>query len=57
MSGVIGALEEAVLNNPLDCLMDEEIETELLKLGLNFKNSNIASLSLSTCISRMYIFL
>jgi hypothetical protein len=33
MSGVIGALEEAVLNNPLDCLMDEEIETELLKFG------------------------
>ena len=33
MSGVIGALEEAVLNNPLDCLMDEEIEAELLKFS------------------------
>ena len=33
MAGVIGALEEAVLNNPLDFLMDEEIEAELLKFS------------------------
>jgi hypothetical protein len=33
MSGVIGALESAVLNNPLDALMDEEIETELIKFS------------------------
>ena len=33
MSGVIGALQEAVLNNPLDFLMGEEIEAELLKFS------------------------
>lgn len=31
MSGVIGALEEAVLDNPLDALTGEEIESELIK--------------------------
>jgi hypothetical protein len=31
MSSLIGALEHAVLNNPLDALTDEEIESELLK--------------------------
>jgi hypothetical protein len=33
MSGVIGALEQAVLSNPLDMLIEEEIETELLKFS------------------------
>lgn len=33
MSGVIGALEEAVLENPLDNLSNEEIETEILKFS------------------------
>ena len=33
MSGVIGALEQAVLSNPLDVLIEEEIETELLKFS------------------------
>lgn len=31
MSGVIGALEEAVLNNPLNVLTEDEIESELIK--------------------------
>lgn len=33
MSGVIGALEEAVLDNPLDSLSNEELETEILKFS------------------------
>jgi hypothetical protein len=33
MSGVIGALEQAVLSNPLDVLIEDEIETELLKFS------------------------
>ena len=33
MSGVIGALQEAVLENPLDSLSNEEIETEILKFS------------------------
>jgi hypothetical protein len=33
MSGVIGALESAVLNNPLDTIMEEEIETALVKFS------------------------
>lgn len=33
MSGVIGALEEAVLENPLDSLSNEELETEILKFS------------------------
>jgi hypothetical protein len=31
MSGVIGALQEAVLNNPLNSITDDEIEGELIK--------------------------
>lgn len=33
MSGVIGALEQAVLDNPLDSLGKEEIEIEILKFS------------------------
>ena len=33
MSGVIGALESAALGNPLDALMEEEIEAELIKFS------------------------
>jgi hypothetical protein len=33
MSGVIGALEDAVLSNPLDSLTSEELEVELLKFA------------------------
>lgn len=52
MSGVIGALQEAVLNNPLDFLMEEEIEAELLKFSSfcsiihNKKLNNVAVFSL-----------
>jgi len=31
MSGVIGALEDAVLNNPLNTLTEDEVECELIK--------------------------
>lgn len=31
MAGVIGALEQAVLDNPLDSLSSEEVESELIK--------------------------
>jgi len=33
MSGVIGALQDAVINNPLSSLTDEEIEFELIKFS------------------------
>ena len=33
MSGVIGALEQAVLDNPLDSLGKEEVEIEILKFS------------------------
>ncbi len=33
MAGVIGALEQAVLDNPLDFLSGEEIECELIKFN------------------------
>jgi len=32
-SGVIGALEQAVLSNPLDALIEDEIEAELVKFS------------------------
>lgn len=33
MSGVIGALEQAVLDNPLDALSGEEVESEIIKFS------------------------
>jgi len=52
MSGVIGALESAVLENPLDSLIEEEIEAELIKFSSfcsiihNKKLNNVAVFSL-----------
>lgn len=52
MSGVIGALEQAVLDNPLDSLAKEEIEVELIKFSSlcsilhNKKLNNVAIFSL-----------
>lgn len=52
MSGVIGALEQAVLDNPLDALSREEFESELIKFSSfcsiihNRKLNNIAIFSL-----------
>ena len=31
MAGVIGALEEAVINNPLNVLSEDELESELIR--------------------------
>jgi hypothetical protein len=33
MAGVISALEQAVLNNPLDVMIEDEIESELIKFS------------------------
>jgi hypothetical protein len=52
MSGVIGALEQAILDNPLDSLSYEEIEAELIKFSSfcsiihNKKLNNVAVFSL-----------
>lgn len=52
MSGVISALEDAVINNPLLSLMDEEVEADLLKFNSfcsimhNKKLNNVAVFSL-----------
>lgn len=52
MSGVIGALEQAVIDNPLKTLSEEEIESELIKFCSfcsiihNKKLNNIAVFSL-----------
>jgi len=52
MAGVIGALEDAVMSNPLDALSDEEIEVELIKFCSfcsiihNKKLNNVAVFSL-----------
>lgn len=52
MSGVIGALESAVLENPLDSLIEEEVEAELIKFSSfcsiihNKKLNNVAVFSL-----------
>jgi hypothetical protein len=52
MSGIINALESAVLSNPLDALIEEEIEAELIKFSSfcsiihNKKLNNVAIFSL-----------
>jgi hypothetical protein len=52
MSGVIGALEHAIRDNPLDSLSYEEIESELIKFSSfcsiihNKKLNNVAVFSL-----------
>jgi hypothetical protein len=59
MAGVIGALEEAVINNPLHVLSEDELESELIRFCSFFSiihNKKLNSVAIFTLIVQNKIY-